>query len=184
MSAIRDRIIELYSERYLRKSATRHDDMVIFKRLLAGKGYRTILEIGTYRGCTAAEMSQYCERVVTIDLVHGLIDVDEPSSDRHAFWGSLGVKNVEMVSVKDDAEKKKIVDALDFDFAFVDGAHHDQAVRFDFALVKRCGRVLFHDYDNRGPPNKDHVYKFVNSIQGGKLEVSGVFAMWTSVRPQ
>jgi predicted O-methyltransferase YrrM len=183
MSAIRDRIIELYSERYLRKSATRHDDMVIFKRLLAGKGYRTILEIGTYRGCTAAEMSQYCDRVVTIDLVHGQIERDEPSIDRRTVWDSIGAKNIELVLVNDDAEKKRVIDALEFDFAFVDGAHYDQAVRFDFALVKRCGRVLFHDYDNRGPPNRDDIYRFVNSLSGnvgGTVVVDGVFAMWTA----
>ena len=178
MSAIRDRIIALHSERYLRKSAIRHDDMVIFKRLLEGKGYRTVLEIGTYRGCTAAELSQYCDRVITIDLKHGRIERDEPSIDRHAFWQSLDVRNVEMILVDDDAEKKKVVDALDFDFAFVDGAH-DETVRDDFALVRRCGRVLFHDYDDR--PNKPNdVFRFVNSIPGGKLEVSGVFAMWTA----
>jgi len=76
-----------------------------------------------------------------------------------------------------------VIDALEFDFAFVDGAHYDQAVRFDFALVKRCGRVLFHDYDNRGPPNRDDIYRFVNSLSGnvgGTVVVDGVFAMWTA----
>lgn len=172
MSAIRDRIIELYSERYLRKSATRHDDAEIFARLLAGKGYRAILEIGTYRGCTAAEMSQYCDRVVTIDLVHGRIDVDEPSIDRRVFWDSLGVSNVELVSVMDDTEKKRVIEALDFDFAFVDGAHDFDAVSLDFGLVKKCGRVLFHDYNTEG------VARLVDSLGG--VEVDGVFALWVA----
>jgi len=179
MSVIRDRILAVHGERYMRKSAIRHSDMEIFGRLLAGKGYRTVLEIGTYRGCAAAEMSQYCDRVITIDLKHGRIEKDEPSIDRNEFWRSLGIRNVEMILVDDDTEKKSAVDALEFDFAFVDGAH-DHTVRNDFEMVRRCGHVLFHDYEQRGAPQPDDVFHFVNSIPDGKLEISGVFAMWTA----
>lgn len=179
MSDIKRRITDLYSERYMRKSAIRKDDAVIFQRLLTGKNYRIILEIGTYRGCTAAELSQYCDKVITIDLKHGRIEKDELSIDRNKFWESLGINNVEMILVADDAEKKKVVNALDFDFAFVDGAHDYNGVSGDFELVRRCGRVLFHDYEHRGPPQTDDVYHFVNAIPDGKVRAEGVFALWT-----
>jgi predicted O-methyltransferase YrrM len=180
MSVIRERILAMYSDRHLRKSAIRHEDAAVFEQLLAGKKYRTVLEIGTYRGCTAAEMSQYCERVVTFDLYHGRTEKDEQSVSRKVLWDSLGVKNVDLILVNDDAEKKARIAAMDFDFAFVDGAHDYESVRFDFELVRKCGRVLFHDYyaggDDRNP---DDVYRFVNSIHYGRVTVFGIFALWT-----
>lgn len=181
MSAIRDKILALYSDRHLRKSAIRHEDGAIFEQLLAGKGYRTILEIGTYRGCTAAEMSQYCERVVTFDLYHGRTEQDEQSVSRKVLWDSLGAKNIDLILVNDDAEKKERLAALDFDFAFVDGCHDYEGVKLDFDLVKRCGRVLFHDYyvEDDGRNVRD-VARFVSSIPHGKLEVFGIFALWTA----
>lgn len=182
MSAIRDKILALYSDRQMRKSAIRHDDNVIFEKLMAGKGYRTALEIGTYRGCTAAEMSQYCERVVTFDLLKGRLEQDEQGVNRMALWDSIGAKNIDLVLVNDDVEKKTLIDAMDFDFAFVDGAHEYDAVKYDFELVKKCGRVLFHDYyaGEPGGRNPDDVYRFVNTIPDGRLEVFGIFALWTA----
>lgn len=171
---IRDRIMYAYSERYLRKSAIRHDDFVLFERLLAGRGYRTILEIGTYRGCSAAELARFCDHVVTIDLKRGRLEVDEPSVDREEFWRSLGVQNIELILVSGDEEKKRVIDALEFDFAFVDGAHDEQSVLFDFSLVKRCGRVLFHDYK----PGEPGVVAAVDSI--GPVEIHGEFAFWAA----
>lgn len=181
MSEIRDRILSTHGDRHMRKSAIRHEDAQLFEQLLAGNGYRTILEIGTYRGCTAAELSQYCERVVTMDLFHGTAEIDEPSIGRQELWEGLGIKNIELVLVNDDAEKSRHIDALDFDFAFVDGAHDLESVKLDFQLVKRCGRVLFHDYyavdDGR---NTRDVFRFVNSIAHGRVAVFGIFALWTA----
>lgn len=181
MSVIRDRILAMYGDRQLRKSAIRHEDALIFERLLAGKRYRTILEIGTYRGSTAAEMSQYCDRVVTIDLHQGRAEMDEPSVGRQALWNALGITNIDLVLVADDAEKAQRIGELDFDFAFVDGLHEYDAVKLDFELVRKCGRVLFHDYypvdDGR---NVRDVYRFVRSIKGGRVEVFGIFALWTA----
>lgn len=181
MHNVRERILSVYGDRHMRKSAIRHEDAGIFAQLLAGKGYRTILEIGTYRGCTSAELSQYCERVVTVDLLRGTTEIDEPSVSRQVLWDGLGIRNIDLVLVADNQEKKARVDALDFDFAFLDGAHDFESVKADFALVERCGRVLFHDYyavdDGR---NTRGVYDFVNTILHGKLEIFGIFVLWTS----
>lgn len=179
VSVIHDRILALYGEDLLRKSALSiRRGAGVFKRVLKGKGYRSALEIGTYRGVAAAEIAQYVGRVVTIDLKHGKLERMGEAFDRHAFWESLGVRNVELRLVEDDAEKRALVGALDFDFAFIDGAH-DETVRDDFELVKRCGRVLFHDYDSRGKPELDYVYDFVNTLPKGEIEVLDIFALWT-----
>lgn len=146
---------------------------------MAGKGYRTAVEIGTYRGVGAAEMSQYCERVVTIDLHHGRMEQLGETHDRREFWLSLGVTNVNLVLVANDAQKREVLDALEFDFAFIDGGH-DAAVADDFASVRRCGRVLFHDYDRRGIPEQDYVCDFVDSLPAGQVEKIDIFALWTA----
>lgn len=185
MSEIHDRIVNLHGQPMLRKSALNiRKGAGVFEWAMKGKGYRTALEIGTYRGCAAAEMSQYVERVITIDLRYGKLEMNGDSFDRQAFWRSLGISNIELFLVDDDAEKKSLVDGLEFDFAFVDGAH-DETVANDFAIVKRCGHVLFHDADdNRQRPTKNsaanHVFEFLETLPKNQLEFKDIFALWTA----
>jgi len=184
-TAMHDRIVDLYGASTLRKSALSiRGGAGVFEWALAGKGYRTIIEIGTYRGCSAAEMSQYCERVITIDLKHGKLEVNNEDWNREKFWKSLGVTNVESRVVADDAEKIEMVKTLDFDFAFIDGGHDAASVRADFEIVKRCGRVLFHDADdnrlreiNPGAPN--HVFEFIDTLPKDRVQFNDIFALWS-----
>lgn len=174
-----DRIVALYGRHALKRSILSiREGAGVMEHFLAGRGVRTALEIGTYRGVGAAEISQFVERVVTVDLHQGRLEQLGEQWDRRAFWRSLGIENIELHLVKDDAEKAEFVRGLDFDFAFVDGAH-DARVRDDFELVKRCGRVLFHDVDSRGKPELDHVYNFVMSLPAHELEQRDIFALWT-----
>lgn len=182
---VHDRIVDLYGSGVLRKSAMgiRAGDGV-FERVLSGKGYRTVLEIGTYRGCSAAEIAQYVDRVITIDLKRGKLELAGNEFDRYAFWASLGISNIDLMLVEDDAEKKALVDSLDFDLAFVDGAH-DETVRNDFELVKRCGRVLFHDADDnrlreKKPNASNCVFEFIDTLPKHEVEFMGIFALWTA----
>ena len=180
-SNIRERIVALYGEKTLRKSALNiRGGAGVFERVLSGKGYRTALEIGTYKGCATAEIAQYVDRVVTIDLRYGKLEQNGDTFDRRAFWALLGVLNVSLYLVDDDEEKRRIVDALDFDFAFIDGGHDAVSVRRDFEMTRRCGRVLFHDYDYSGAPEKDAVYDFVNSLPKDEVEAMDIFALWTA----
>lgn len=145
----------------------------VFERVLGGRNYRTALEIGTYRGVTAAFMAQFCERVITIDLKRGLVEKNGGSFDRQAFWRSLGIDNIELRLVENDAEKAEIIASLDFDFAFVDGDHQGNAPAFDFELVRRCGTVLFHDCDrNNG------VVALVKSLPKKQVTHMDIFALW------
>lgn len=175
---VRQTIAELYGEKFLRKSALNiRGGAGVFEKVMAGKGHKTALEIGTYRGVSAAEMAQYCERVITIDLKHGKLEQNGGTFGRQHFWKSLGIENIELHLIDDDVEKARLIDSLSFDFAFVDGAH-DETVANDFALVKKCGNVLFHDYDSRGRPELDYVYDFVNSLPKHQVEIIDIFAMW------
>jgi len=178
--SIRDEIVTRYGPKTLRKSAMNiRGGAGVFERVLKGKGIKVALEIGTYKGCATAEIAQYCERVITIDLKHGKIELNGEVWNRYAFWDSLGVHNVALHLVKDDAEKKSLVDSLDFDFAFIDGAHDRAGVALDFELTKRCGRVLFHDYDKRPAGKPQDVCDFVNTLPKHQIEVMDIFALWT-----
>lgn len=184
-SPMRDKIIATYDRHILRKSviSIRGGAGVIPKLLGSGK-YKTALEIGTYRGVGAAEMSQFVEKVITIDLKHGKLehnanrgDATDSKHNRQAFWASLGIDNIEFIAVEDDAEKADVVQKLEFDFALIDGAH-DATVKNDFELVRRCGSVLFHDYDPRGHTEKDHVFTFVNTLPKAQLTQMDIFCLW------
>lgn len=178
---IADRVVALYGEPGLKRSALGiRGGAGVFEKVLAGKGYRHVLEIGTYRGVSAAEIAQYVERVTTIDLRYGRLEQLGTPFDREAMWKELGITNINLRLVDSDDEKKWIVDRLDFDFAFVDGGHQTPAIKFDFELVKRCGRVLFHDYERRGVPGQDDVCDFVDSLPKEQVQIMDIFALWTA----
>lgn len=113
---------------------------------------KTCLEIGTFHGITAVLLSQFFERVVCVSI-------DEMPVMKREIVDYLGIKNVAFYDAKNNAEKARFVHALDFDFCYQDGDHaHDTYT--DFELVKRCGRVLFHEYWPLQPP----VWNLVNSL--------------------
>lgn len=125
---------------------------------------KTVIEIGTLKGLTAVILARYFESVVTIDIV------DDPQ--KREIADMLGVKNVTFLHVKDNAHKAVVCNTLDFDAAYVDGDHHaDQAE--DFSLVKRCGRVLCHEFWDAQP-----IVAETLKANGGRVESKGKFALW------
>lgn len=106
---------------------------------LAGKHFRHILEIGTMHGLSAVVLAAHADKVTTVDIEHRPV-TDEVLKAAGVF------DRVEQVIVKDDAEKERVVAQLWYDMAFVDAAHSRIGVLTDFAIVKVCGSVLFHDY--------------------------------------
>lgn len=174
-------LIEKYGPRALKRSALniRNGDEVI-KSFIDEINPKTIVEIGTYKGFTTAFMSQFCDKVITFDLVDGRVEqVNDNSIKRQALWDDLGIKNIHQHLVKNNKEKAEIINNLDFDFAFVDGGHQYHEVSLDFNLVKKCGNVLLHDYDfTEGPGQKNDVYDFINSLPKDTIIVRDIFALW------
>lgn len=179
---MKDKIIAAYDQHALKRSALSiRDGEGVFRAIMGDHGFRHALEIGTYRGVGAAAMAQFCERVTTIDLHYGRREQLGETWDRQAFWQRLGIDNIDLRLVHDNTEKAAFIATLDFDFAFVDGAH-DKTVADDFAMVKRCGTVLFHDYDRRGKKEQDCVADFVDSLPKAQIKVIDIFALWTAPR--
>lgn len=122
------------------------------------------LEIGSWNGLTAAVLAQYFQKVVSIDVV------DNPVKYEIAKRYSL---NIEFLHVAEE-DKAHAIDRLAFDFAYLDG-DHARCTRSDFDMVKRCGRVLFHEYW----PAQRPVVELVNGI--GPVKTGGTcFALWTA----
>lgn len=140
-----------------------------FKAIIEKHGFggKRCIEIGTANGITALVLARTFHEVVSLDI--------RPHTMKRTVAEYLGVKNIRFVDIKDNAEKASLIGGLEFDAAYVDGDHANDTVT-DFALVERCGRVLFHEYWDQQPP----VWNLVNTLRRrGSVEVVGKFALWT-----
>ena len=65
------------------------------------------------------------------------------------IWMHLGLnKIIKYFRVKNDIEKKALVDELDFDLAFIDGDHSHKGVLADYMMTYlKAGQIIF---DNPG----------------------------------
>ena len=138
--------------------------------ITAGAASATCLEIGTYQGSSAIILSQFFKRVICVS-----VDDDLRRIIKRDIIEYLGIKNIEFYDAHNNKEKKQIIDSMEFDFAYLDGDHiHD--THEDFALVKRCGRVLFHEYW----PLQAVVWNLVNSLPPSEVKRAQVdcFAYW------
>jgi predicted O-methyltransferase YrrM len=145
-----------------------------------------VLEIGTLFGCSAALFAQYAEKVITIDIT------SSPAINRQkaeSVWRYLGYEGkIQSHYVTTDAEKRSLVESLNYDMALIDGGHEYEQVKYDFSCVQKCGIVLFHDYK---PSNEeyydcnnmryDDVVKFVDELHPRPFiwgPHCGKFALW------
>lgn len=153
------------------------------KKIFENKGYKKVLEIGTYRGLSAAWISYYVNEVITIDLEYGLLDFYSKRFNFPVFpryydiWDFLDIKNIHLKLVKNDIEKYEFINAIDFDIAFIDGDHIGGIIN-DFEYCKKCKKILFHDYDN-SKNNTPYTLNFIKSLSNiGKLTEYPLFALW------
>lgn len=177
-AAFKARVSALYPQhpKLFRKSVLSiRDGGGVIEKLLGGGKYRRVLEIGTWRGVGAAFMAQFVEHVDTIDLMFGQLEREELRDgwDRMAFWQTIGADNIDLHLVEDDADKADVIGSLDFDFALIDGNHSAASAAADFAMVRRCGAVLFHDYDE-----KTGVRLFVDTLPRDQVTIMDIFAFW------
>jgi hypothetical protein len=142
-----------------------------FRSFLQGKNIKHAVEIGTWRGVSSCLLSRYAEKVTTIDKCY--------HPERVPVWMYFGIlSDINSVIVEDDYVKAQAIDTMDFDFAFVDGDHTYEGVEYDFNLVKKCGRVLFHDYGIQPPRDGVGVTEFVDTLEKTELTLDPPFAYW------
>ena len=98
------------------------------------------LEIGTYYGISAAILAQHFKEVICVTK-----DDTNAKEMRKAVFKTTGARGrVRCFDIHSMVEKQSVIEGLDFDFAYNDGDHQNEA-EFDFQLTKKCGRVMFHE---------------------------------------
>jgi cephalosporin hydroxylase len=126
------------------------------------------VEIGTAYGLSSAFFAQYADEVHTFDV--------KTYPCLKLIWDSLRVRDkITRHIVKHTKETSEILKAgkINPDFVFIDGRHEVEEVKKDFSLMKKYGRILFHDTDpERYPENA----KFVRDI--GAKEIENNLSYW------
>ncbi len=156
-----------------------------FREFFENIRINTAVEIGTYKGVSTAYIAKFANRVFTFDIA------DYP--EKYKVWKDLGVENkiyFYVIKGKDAnfqgkfkpnenrVDIKNILDTIEFDFAFIDGEHNYEAVKKDFEMVKKCGRVLLHDA-NHPLLGKQEGYKGINKFANEiGAEFIGNMAYW------
>lgn len=185
MNAQLKKITDKFGKGILRKSAfEREGNVEILEKILDGRYYGCIVEIGTGDGVSASFLAKYCDKLNTFDIKDSQIAIN--------LWTYLDLQNVNYYVI-DDIDKfhihfnrdidsgsvsENIITLIalesfgDFDFAFIDGDHTGERPHKDFMLVKRCGRVLFHDR------TRDAVKAVIDSLPEDEVTTIDNFAYW------
>jgi len=130
----------------------------------------SIVEIGTCSGVSATYFAQWASHISTYDIKNVKI--------KYEIWKFFNLKNISCCSVKSDTIPELIADEK-FDFAFIDGAHDYESVIKDIVMVKRCGRILFHDYYSL---QVKKAIKALIETDGGELKIETLnFAYWEKI---
>lgn len=164
------KILMHFGKRAFARSSACMEFEAFLKRIKAGG--KCALEIGTYNGITAVILSQFFEKVICVS-----VDAEDLKRQiiKRQIVEFLGITNIEFHDCLDNEEKAHIVETLDFDFCYSDGDHtHDTYT--DFEMVKRCGRVLFHEVWPIQPP----VWNLVHSLPQNEITYADqdCFAYW------
>jgi len=139
----------------------------IYRKFLSDININIAIEIGTWRGLSAAILAHYANKVVTIDIAY--------YQTASFLWAYAGVRHkIKHLIVKDEREKRQFFNDFGFDFAFIDSIHEYDNTKADFECVKKGGRVLFHDYGNRFIGVK----RFVDELPRDEVTIVEPFAYW------
>lgn len=128
-----------------------------------------VAEIGTNLGVSSTILAKAGFDVVTFDVMFRPF--------REKVWDHFGVRpNITDYTVEDDAHTHAILQDEPFDIAFIDGCHELKSVQANFLTVKKCGRVIFHDYEHQLHANR--TVKFVDELKSGQITKFAPFATW------
>lgn len=141
-----------------------------FRWLLEKMCPGTLLEIGTAKGVSALIASMHFEKVITVDI--------EKFPMAEVLWFVFRKRDViDSYIIDHNEEKESLIATLDFDCAFIDGDHRYEGIEMDFNAVKRCGKVLFHDYweteDKCTGPRE-----FIDTLPKDQLTFDKPFVLW------
>ncbi len=158
------RVYQRFGAQPFRRSSVFHGlDKFLTDRNVHGS---VCFEIGTWNGITAAVLSRYFDRVVSVDIAHNDL--------KHEILAHLGITNVECIDITDNSHKAKIANRLEFDFAYLDGDHANDT-ESDWELTKHCGRVLFHECW----PFQEPVFDLVQTLPPEEVTYGGAgLALW------
>lgn len=127
---------------------------------------RLCFEIGTWHGLTAVVLSRFFDRVITVDVAHNKL--------KHDIIDHLGIKNIRCFDIVDNADKQRVAEQFDFDFAYMDG-NHAADTEADWEITKRAGRVLFHECWQFQRP----VHALVTALPRHQVQYGGYgLALW------
>jgi len=141
-----------------------------FVRRINARG-ETCLEIGTYQGMSAIILTQFFNKVICVS-----VDDDLRRVIKHEIVELLGIQHkIKFYDVNNNQEKYDLIRFMNFDFCYIDGDHTNDTLT-DFSAVKKCGRVLFHEYWPLQPP----VWNLVNSLPQNEVTRAhfDCFAYW------
>lgn len=140
---------------------------------LPGRGLRFI-ECGTCHGVSASLFSQF-GRVDTVD-------VELSNSFTYVVRATGGdFEHIRRFACPEREGRILLLDhltSLPFDLGFEDASHDLEDIVDNFEYLKRCGLVLFHDYDDSQPD----VTCFLDSLvsAGDLVKKVGTFGIWCS----
>jgi hypothetical protein len=144
-----------YGGEIFRRSSALYGLDAFLKEILKGREEEaktwTCLEIGTFNGLTAVVFARYFGKVVSVDIL------DKPI--KHDVVRLCGITNVEFKIIKDNDEKRGIIERCKPQFVVMEGDHANDT-QYDFNLVRHVGRVLTHEYWPAQPP----VWELFNSF--------------------
>jgi predicted O-methyltransferase YrrM len=128
---------------------------------------KSIIELGTYYGCTSVMFASMGTDVVSFDVR----EYPETKEIMARVYDEKTMGDITFVTVNNRQGIKNFLRGCDYDFAFVDTVHDDyNHVKADWLTVRACCRVLFHDYHFK------EVKQLVDEI-GGK-QISRALAYW------
>lgn len=166
---LRDRQLMTIFERYGPTAFRRSSVLENFEQFIQEHNFsgKTCVEIGTLKGLTALILSRYFDRVVSIDIVNDPV--------KYEIAALFGISNIAFVNVRDNREKAEVIEAVQFDAAYMDGDHKADTPE-DFRLLKRGGRILAHEHWDAQP-----IVQQTLASHSGVIQASGKFAIWTAI---
>lgn len=131
-------------------------------------GKKIAVETGTFHGVSACVLAKHFDEIHTFDIIEEHGGYYKDSDLKFKIWDYFGVSDkIHFHLINSDSEKKEILKDINYDFAWIDGMHKG-GVDVDYELLKKCGRILFHDYEPKKCKDGnmyDYVVNFIDSIE-------------------